>query len=317
MRPEWQLRDNPFAFVGRSLSPRDDAKQLALYLDFYDWSQADLFNGLDANGSIKFIAPQNNATTTILISGESGSGRSSIKNLLVYELEKSKNPAPIVLVLTVPASPTLEKLATALSFKLSQEMTKRSPADAPAIQQTIANWRAVSGADPNAELLFPELRQNLDEALPGADVIVTLDASSHNLTRDSARATNAMLNGFATFVIMSLTAPGDAQFIRNKSLEGGKPSWIGVPGVDAATIVGYVSRRLAAERTPGAQPASATFPFDGGAIEELFAKTSGKGNEKISIRIALTRLTMALQNKINNNASAPTISRGDMRKLLA
>src|SRR3954465_15808352 len=96
-RVDWELQGDPFPCAGRTLSPQNDVNQLSLYLDFYNWEEADLFGGLGPDGTIQIIAPPGNATTTILISGQTGSGRSSVKNLIIYALEQDKNPKPIVL----------------------------------------------------------------------------------------------------------------------------------------------------------------------------------------------------------------------------
>ena len=315
MHADWHLRTDPFPFVGTSLSPQNDPGQLAYYLDLYDWSEAEIFAGLRQDGSIRILSVPELSPTTILISGEVGAGRSSMKNLLLFELQKGKDPAPVVLDVPVPPSPSRQQVANLLSIKVMAAVRARQPALAADVQQTIATWQLIAGSDPNAESLFPLLADHLRDAAPGAEIIVVLDASNHNLTRDAARATSEMLRGFATYVIMSLTAADDARRIKN-SLAGASRAWIAAPYVEAAKVKDYVERRLTSERMPGFNPASATFPFEPGAIDELFRSTAGGGTGTVSISIVLKRLTAALRQKAAQAGPPVTITKADMQAIL-
>lgn len=316
MHTDWQLQTDPFPFVGASLSPQNDPGQLAYYLDLYDWTEAELFAGLAPDGSIRIVSTPETAPTTILISGEAGSGRSSMKNLLLFELQKGKTPAPVVLDVPVPPSPTRQHVANLLSMKVMAAVGAIQPALMTGVRETMAAWQLIAGSDPNAETLFPLLGDHLREAAPNAEIIVVLDASSHNLTRDAARATSAMLRGFATYVIMSLTAAADASFIK-RSLEGASRSWIDAPYVEAAKVRDYVERRLASERAAGFKPSTGTYPFEPGAIEEMFKPTAAGGAGRVSISVVLKRLTAALRQKAAYAGPPPvTISRADMQTIL-
>lgn len=313
----WSLTSDPFPFAGRSLSPRDDPGELNYYLNLYNWAEGENFKGLAADGTVEIEPLPGYETTTILISGESGSGRSSVKNLLVYQLAKDKDPAPVLLDIPVPPSANRHQVALLLSMKVLLAVQQRNPAAADQVQQTIQTWQAIAGADPSAETLFVLLGQNLASAIPDAEVIVTLDASSHNLTRDAARQTNAMLRGFATYVIMSLTAADDARFIKH-SPEPGRRAWIDATSVEPAKIKCYVARSLKAQRAKGFAPPTDIFPFTSEAIDELFAATSGGGHHPLTISIALTRLASALQRKTAAPGKPPvTITKADMRAYLA
>jgi hypothetical protein len=302
--------------VGKSLSPGDDPRQLSYYLDFYDWNEAEIFSGLADDGSVRVNALPGSSPITIIISGEAGSGRSSIKNLLVYQLKQGKNPAPIVLDVPVPPSPTRQGVATVLSTKLMFAVRDRKPGLKDRVKETFDTWKDMSASDPNAEMLFQLLADDLRGALPDAEVIVILDASSHNLTRDAARATIAMLRGFATYVIMSLTSVEDARFIK-LSGDAGRPALIDAPYVDAPTVKLYVERRLAAERAEGFTRANASFPFEPEAIDEMFKSTSSDHRNTASISVVLNRLAAALRRKASSGGgSAAAISRADMQAVL-
>src|SRR5947208_297405 len=110
---DWRLEDEPFPFAGRSLAPQTDPTQLSYYLDFYEWQDPDALAGLRADGTIQIGALQAAETTTVLISGSSGSGRSSVRNLLVYELIKQAATPPIVLDVRVKLSPDRKQVAMA------------------------------------------------------------------------------------------------------------------------------------------------------------------------------------------------------------
>lgn len=317
MHADWHLQTDPFPFVGASLSPQNDPGQLAYYLDLYDWSQAGIFGGLNQDGSIQSLSLPESSPTTILISGEVGSGRSSMKNLLVFELQKGKNPLPVVLEVPVPPSPSRQQVANLLSMKVMAAVRARQPALVPEVQQTIETWNLIAGSDPDAESLFPLLSEHLSAAAPKAEIIVVLDASNHNLTRDAARATSVMLRGFATYIIMSLTSADDARLIKD-SLEGVSRSWIDAPYVEAPKVRDYVERRLASERAADFKPSPGTYPFEPGAIEEMFRSTAGGGGGgRVSISVVLRRLTAALRDKATHAGPPPvTISRADMQTIL-
>ncbi|HEX8364626.1 MAG TPA: hypothetical protein VF603_05010 [Allosphingosinicella sp.] len=316
MRTDWHLRSDPFPFVGKSLSPDNDPGQLRYYLDFYDWGEAEMFTGLAEDGTVRVRPLPGVSPITVIISGEAGSGRSSIKNLLVYQLKQGRDPATIVLDVPVPPSPTRQDVATVLSTKLMFAVRDRNRDLKDRVKETFDTWKDMSASDPNAEMLFQLLADDLRDGLPGAEVIVILDASSHNLTRDAARATIAMLRGFATYVIMSLTNVEDARFIKDSG-DAGRPALIDAPYVDAPMIKLYVERRLAAERAEGFRPVHAFFPFDPEAIDEMFESTSPEHRNTASISVALSRLASALRRKAASEGGAPpTISRADMQAVL-
>jgi hypothetical protein len=323
---DWKLQANPFPHAGRSLAPQADPTQLGYYLDFYDWQTTDLLNGLAPNGSIDVSGLKSSDTVTILISGATGSGRSSVKNLLLYELEQASLAAaggaadhkPIVLDVRVPLSTDQKQVALALSMLLISEAKRRSPAAAAQIQDTLRTWQDITGAGPpDVATLFATLQADVTTEFPGIDIIVVLDASSHSLTRDTARATNGMLKGFATYVIMSLTKPDDARFMRDE-LTGKRPAaWVNAPKVVPAVVKDYVAKRNAAHRAPGYAGPDQIFPFTDAAIDYLFKATSGAGHEGLSIGIVLEKLTWVMAQKAKTPGAPPsTITEADMQGLL-
>lgn len=314
LHPDWNLKRDPFPCTGRSLSPRDQPEDLSYYLDLYEWREAGHLRGLEPDGSIRIEAIADVVSTTILISGESGSGRTSIKNLLLYQFEKNANPAPIALELAVPPSASADQLAIALAMQVVPIVMRRNSALLPQVQQSIGTWSAFDPAMRTPELLFQMMSITMQQAAPGAALIVVLDASNHNLTRDAARNARAMLGNFAKCIIMTLTSADDAKFIKTSLQDG---SWIDAPYVDAAKIKNYVTHRLAAERRPGNPVANPVHPFAPGAIDELFQATSGNGTLKVSISVVLARLATAMRRKAQAPGAVAVITAADMRALLA
>jgi len=322
---EWRLQAHPFPHAGVSLSPRADPGQLAYYLDFYEWHSAGLLNGLGPGGSIDVSALRSSETVTILISGAKGSGRSSVKNLLLYELEKASQnpdsggalrPAPIILDVKVPLSSDQKQAAIMLSFLLADEAERRNPAAGQQITKTFTRWSNFPDAAPT--MLFQLLQMDIQAAFPHTEVIVVLDASSHTLTRDTARATNAMLSGFAAYVIMSLTRPDDARFMRDELTGKRRAAWVNAPKVDAAVVKAYVTDRIAAQRAPGFAAPDQIFPFSAGAIEKLFKATAGPGMEPLSIGIVLEKLAGVMARKAQKPGAPPSIiTDADMEDFLA
>lgn len=313
---DWQLQTNPFSHAGVSLTPQADSNQLDYYLDFYDWKTHDLLSGLSPKGAVDVSKLRSAHTVTILISGIVGSGRTSVKNLLLYELEKVAVAAgrgipdsrPIVLEVKVPLSTDQQKAALALSMLLITAAKRRSADAAKEIEETLVTWQRINaGGSPDVETLFQNLQVAVSERFPGVEIIVVLDALEHTLTRDTARAANSMLKGFANYVIISLTQADDARFIRDELSARRPTAWVNATKVTSNAIKGYVARRNAAHRIAGFVGPDQIFPFTDRAIDYLFKATAGAGQEGLTIGIALDKLTHAMIWKAKKPGPPPSV----------
>jgi len=318
--PAWQLDGEPFPHAGRSLAPQTDPSQLAFYLDLYSWQTSKLLAGLPPNGDIDVSALRTGGTVTILISGAAGSGRSSMKNLLIYALERAAlaggaGTRPIILDIPVALSPDQQQAARALCLALITQIEARKADAVDAFDRALDRWQRLAGPNmADVVSLFQMLQNLLVQHLPGVEVIVVLDASNHALTRDAARATNAMLNGFASYVIMSLTKSDDALFIRDELASRQTTAWVNAPKVVSKVASDYVATRNAAERAAAYADPDQLFPFQQAAIDYLFQATSGSGTEEVAIGIILEKLTRAMALKCQSPGQPPSaITLADMK----
>lgn len=318
---DWRLTKEPFPHAGKSLAPQTDPSQRGYYLDFYNWNTGNLLGGLSPTGDIDVSALRMAETVTVLISGTAGSGRSSVKNLLLYALEQAATQSaghghtPFILDIPVEISTNQQPVAVALSLALITQVELRNPAAGAALDKALERWQRLTGPGAaDVASLFQMLRTILAQHLPGEEIIVVLDASSHALTRDAARATNAMLKGFAQYVIMALTKADDALFIRNELAGKQTMVWVDAPKVPAALVKGYVAQRNAAHRAPGYVHLDPHFPFRPAAIDYLFQATKKDGSEELAIGIVLEKLNRAMRLKSASPGHPPSeITEADMK----
>src|SRR4051812_9021217 len=89
----WNLPDDPFAYACEPLSPIDSLVDLDYYYDFYEWVDKAIVGTLAPTGRIaSWQIAQPGRMMLLLISGAQGCGRSSLKNLLLYELADRLKP---------------------------------------------------------------------------------------------------------------------------------------------------------------------------------------------------------------------------------
>jgi hypothetical protein len=317
--PAWQLNSNPFPHAGLSLTPHKDPAQLGFYLDLYNWHTRRLLAGLSPGGDIDVNALRSGGTVTVLISGTAGSGRSSMKNLLIYALERAAlaetGAKPIILDVPVVPSPDQQSVARSLSFELLTEIAARYPDVVSVFDGALDRWQRLAGTtSADVVSLFQILRNLLARHLPKVEMIVALDASNHALTRDAARATNAMLNSFANYVIMSLTKPDDALFIRDELAGRQTAAWVDAPKVVSKVVKDYVEIRNAAARMAAYTGQDQLYPFHPDAIDYLFKATSGVGTQEVAIGVILEKLNRAMVLKHQTPGQPPSpITVADMK----
>lgn len=239
---------------------------------------------------------------TLLVSGAQGCGRTSLKNLLLYELTQRSQAPPLVVEFTV--APVLNRAQTALSLArmLARQAKGLNSAAATAMATTIETWKndIIPGAEPLIDNLFGPLKEDIQARFSGASVIIFLDALNHAVTRDTAQACAAMLQGLSDFVILALTDNDDARFIRSSCIMHGQPvALIDAPKVGLATVREFLKGRLAKARMQGITAPDALHPFTDDALLALLASSNPHDRQPISlpIRVAIQKLANAIEKK--------------------
>ena len=291
------------------------------YFDFYSWLDTSAVGGLTPLGRIKSPGlTGGNRMLTLLISGPQGCGRSSLKNLLLFELIQQAAQPPIVVEWPVTPSINRAQNMVSLARKLAQTAQALDVGAGTALNTVIADWQKdqLVGQEPDIDYLFAQLRQDLQIHLPSSPVVVSLEALSHTLSRDTAYATSATLESVADFVVLSLTNTDDAKIVRTSCINNGRPvALIEAPKVDLDTAKRLLSHHLRRLRAEAA--ADELFPFTEPALAVLFAGTDARVQPSVSlpIRVALQKLSAALTNKCQPGGGPPgPITAADMRATL-
>src|SRR5271166_5718821 len=134
----WNLAVDPFESASRPLAPPAD---LTNYFDFYVWLDKSRLSSLADDGRIKIgDLSTGRRMMTLLLSGAQGCGRTSLKNLLRYELTQ-RSPAPSLVVEFV-VTPVINRGQVALSLTraLARVAKVRDPTAETDMTATIDGW---------------------------------------------------------------------------------------------------------------------------------------------------------------------------------
>lgn len=326
----WNFKANPFAYSRGPLQPNVDQAQLSYYFDFYAWNNQAALDGLAPDGRVKnLVADTDGQTMTFLISGAGGCGRSSMKNLLLYELGTRAQSG----LLTVEALANLSISRAQSAMSLTQAIAStvgakelalghQNKPTSSALLDAAKTWKGliVDAAEPDTGSLFQTLKGIVRQAFPDEWLVVTLDALNPALTQDTARTTRDMLDGFADFIIFALTDADHARFIRNKCQQAMKPIfWVNAPKVSKEAVTKFLDKRFADERTKPAPVGQSLHPFTKEAISILFDPSrAGDPAVTMPLRVAIKKLESALTSRLANGKSpGGPITGPEMRAFLA
>ncbi len=308
-----QLRANPFLpeltirgqqiqfdYLRGPLSPQENGMPLNFYFDLYDWRDQDQVGKIGQDGRIREFPDRfGQPGMIIVISGGSQTGRSSLENLLLFEVKARSKTKPIRTEFKIEISSN--KVVAAHNFALTfvsdivdyvddLKRIKGAKALPGKLRATIAAWKAsVTEGEPNTEFLFQQLTRDVRKTLPDTPIVFCLDASSHMNTPDTWRPACVMLRNLADFVLLSLSKPDHAAYLRTSLRDSQmRAAWIDAPRVGADQIKRFLATRLAVERL--APVGHELFPFTEGAIRELFAPT--RKGEVITLSIGVVTRRM-------------------------
>lgn len=317
----WKLPADPFAYAQEPLAPLDRELDLGIYYDFYQWVDDAALGKLAPNGRISsWHIGQQGKMTVMLISGEQGCGRSSLKNLLLFELADRCKPAPIVAEYLAQPSTNRTSIAINVARAVERAVKITKPDLAKTIGETISTWRddLIPGGEGDLDSLFTAIKQDIAQILHDTCVIVSINALLHQISIDAAHATAMMVQQLADFAILSVTDPNHGRIIRNKCVRAGQPvALVDAPKVDLVETRKFIAERFSRARA-GAQVPSPIFPFTDQALTELFAPNR-RGNKPVclSLRVAIEKLSGAMSLRCDPAGCDPRpIDAADMRAVL-
>jgi hypothetical protein len=309
--PDWRLQANPFPSASAALSPLNDVGQLTYYFDFYEWRDTGRVARIDAQGRVQVFQIGGDSTTTFLISGPTGCGRSSLENLILFELaERSGTPLVVRQRLSLSAQDNFTR-GTMLVQDLEDSVRERDEAVADTILRTFGRWQQLTppGVQPDVTNLLARIRRIIEQQLPGAPIVVSFDALDHSIGHDAGLNAVEMVQGFADVAILSVTIPDHASYVRSRFASRQRPvAWINAPRIREGSFRQYVERRMVAERQAGAPPPHTIYPLSDEAISSLFAPAERGGPVELSIRLAIQKLARALDYKEKAMAASPEMS---------
>ena len=308
-----RLRAHPFApekLVGGQtvrfdyqkgpLDPKASPVDLEYYFDLYAWDDSKQLGPLAPNGRINEFPSRGGVYGSIIvISGVSGTGRTSLEELLLFEIASRSKSPPIVTL--YPIAVTSKQVQDASNFAnrfisrveaflvTSSDRRKEIKALPKTLKGIVKEWKeGLVGDDPNTEFLFTALAENVRGLLPDTPIVFRLDATSHLNTPDTWTPACTMLRNLADYVILSLSDQDHARYLRTSLLDRQvRIFWVDVPRVDEAKTRRFLEHRLGAEREGAADE---LFPFTAEALKALFAPTEGNKPRSLPISVALKNL---------------------------
>lgn len=321
------LRTNPFSpervedgqpvqfdYTKGPLSPETNPNHLQYYFDIYKWSNAQLLGNMGSDGRLKAFPEQiGRPGMIVVISGFNGTGRTSLINLLRYEIKKRADPAPFVIEYSIQI--TGDRIQDARNFatrfistvaKVTAGSKQKDVKNLPKkMQATFADWKENSTPqNTNTDFLFQGLALDMQDVLPKAQIVFSLDATDYMNTPDTWRPTCTMLRHLANYIILSLSNRDHAVYLLSSLTKTAQIVWIDAPRVDAPGAKRFLTNRLAAERNAAAAPGQELFPFTDEAVEALFASTKGAEPVPLAISVALKKLKSAFDRKATDVAAA-------------
>jgi len=287
-----------FDYMNGPLKPRAGRMPHSYYFDHYQWGDEAQIARIRPDGGFEVFADDFIRSagdpfrpgSIFVISGANQTGRTSLENLLIFEVERRKQLAPVRIRFTMTmVSDKLQAardLADAFIFDLASYLEDMGRADDAAqlsekLNVVLRTW-VERGASANPEFLFLQLNREVRRKLPDAPIVFCCDASNHTNTPDLWYPACVMLRNLADVVILSLSRANDAKRLRTRLQDNYSRSvaWVDAPRIDLKQAAELLEIRLDSARTSTAR--RPLFPFADDAMAALFAPT---GDQPITFPI--------------------------------
>jgi hypothetical protein len=207
-----------FDYLQGALAPHEHAWHLNYFFDIYKWVDHEQLGKLGIDGRIRtFPDRADRPGLIIVISGASGAGRTSLENLLRFEIASRAQSPPIVTEYRIGV--TSKRAQDALNFATSfiKEVERRLAKTGEKrkeiknlpkqLRETVKEWKEnLVADDPNTDFLFQQLAGDIRTYLPETPIVFCLDASNHINTPDTWTPACTMLRNLADYIILSLTS---------------------------------------------------------------------------------------------------------------
>jgi len=317
-----QLRTNPFSpdinisgqqlkfdYLQGPLTPQQNRVHLKYYFDLYRWSDPEYVGSIGRDGRISaFPEGFGQPGMIVVISGVSGTGRTSLENLLQFEITARADSEPLLTRYTIEVSSNKVQAAQNFATLFIQDIedylskvkrAKEAKTLPKRLKAIMKEWReSLVPDEPNTDFLFQQLTREVRKILPKTPIVFSLDATNHINTPDTWRPACIMLRNLADFVILSLSNHDHASYLRTSLKDYQmRAVWIHAPRIDAAQTIRFLTARLLEERTANLEPGEELFPFTEGAVKALFAPAGGAGPITLSIGVAIKKLKGAFEKK--------------------
>ena len=300
-----------FDYTAGPLTPEAYPHHLQYYFDLYDWSDTQQLGNIGPDGRLVTFPNQvGRPGMIIVISGFNGTGRTSLINLLLYEI---KHRAPSGLIVTkYPIKITSSRRQDAMNFadnfirtvtNFTAGNRQRAIKSLPTkMKDTFDRWKANSSPDEtNADYLFQQLALDAEDVLPTTPIVFSLDATDYMNTPDTWRPTCTMLRYLANYIILSLSNRDHAIYLKNSLQRSNfQVVWIDSPRVDVPRARRFLTHRLAAEREGVTVQGAELFPFTDEAVNALFAPTNGNQSVPQPISVTIKKLKGAFDKKFSD-----------------
>jgi hypothetical protein len=317
-----RLRTNPFSpecnlggrlerfdYTAGPLTPEVAPHHLAYYFDVYEWSDTQQVGKIGPNGRLETFPTQiGRPGMIVVISGFSGTGRTSLINLLLYEIKARASSSP--LITNYPIVITRNRVQDAKNFasnflrtvtKFAEGNKQKKIRSLPGVMQaTFTNWKDnLSSDEPNTDFLFQQLAIDAQDAIPSTPIVFSLDATDYMNTPDTWRPTCTMLRNLANYIILSLSNRDHAVYILNSLTRNNfRIVWIDAPRMDIGRAKRFLMQRLSAEREGPPIAGEELFPFTDEALAALFSPTTGNQPVPLAISVAIRKLKGAFEKKL-------------------
>jgi hypothetical protein len=306
---QWQLRAHPFsprmdakgqayiddtgAQVGRDfwqqpLNPQIDSRFIDFYFDFYDWKRSDLIQFISKQTAFqKFTAVtalRDPKSLLIIIQGSDGTGRESLRNLILHKVnEESGGSAPVVVETELDSFHHAENIKQiARTFYDAYDNSKYT-------QPTRAELKTIydeekDAPNPGAETFYASMFRRFNTKVRSVRKdhrmvlllkgVLTSGGDSYDTWRVIYNSTSPLFQ----YIIVMTTREDQANSIHTLFRRDNKNvALIKARELELNEARNYLAARLDQERT--APVNDRLLPFTEAALSELFLPGSGAENK--------------------------------------